>query len=414
MFLHNKATKSSSRRLKCAVKLDFGAKGSDLRSCYNALREGNRLVSRFKRKELYLFYAPKQAIAASGDTVFVMTAGGLLSLLNGLFVQLTKTEVQNVSTCIYRGDVIVSAKDMGTYIVNQKTAQSVYGDGFSSLAVCADRIFGLQQNQVRYTAAGERDGFSKGEMITLPTDCDALAVIDDEVYVLGNTCYTITPKADDVEFKFNFFAHNMGAVAARSVVNYNGRAVFATSNGMYQIYNGKITPIFTELNEAVDFSNSVGTLFDGKYYLCCRSRDGSEEDNDVTLVLDLDEEEIAGVLDVGFDSICATDSKIYVTKSDHIYWLWEAASPAHYVKSNINFASDRKKFLDLLTVTTRSDLDVAIHSERETRLYKIKGKKTAQKINLRDMGWDFSIELTSNDGFDVENLSLEAHVCEEV
>ena len=414
MFLQKKSARAPVKRLKCAVKLDFGAISGDLRGSVNAIKDGNRIVSRFRRREQFLFAEPRQVIGTNGEVIYVLCDDGMYSIRTSTMGWLSDDIASSATSCIYRGDMIISSDEFGTYFVTQNKAQSIYKDGFSSLTVCADRILGLYQNKVRYTAAGERDGFANGETITLPTDCDALVTVDDKVYVLGNTCYTISPKADDIEFKFSYFAKNIGVVSERSVVVYNGRAVFASKSGLYQISSDKITPIFTQLCEAVDFAGSVATWFDGKYYLSCRTKDSSETLNDVTLILDLDSEEIVGVLDIGFESMCANSHTIYVTREGHQYRIVNEVSIGRFVKSKIDFATDKKKFLDRLTVTTRNDLDVAIHSENETRLYKIKGKKTAQKINLRDMGWEFSIELSSVDGLDVENLELYAHVCEEV
>ena len=413
MFLHKKSARVSAKRLKSVVKLDFCAKESDLRGSANVVKNG-RLVSRFRRREQYLFSDPIQVIGTNGDIVYLMCEDGLYSLRGSTLGWLTEEVVPAMSACVYRGDMILSAKDFGTYFVTQSKAQKVYGDGYSSMTVCADRIFGLHQKEVRYTSAGKCDGFSEGESITLPTDCDALVAIGEKVYVLGNTCYTIAPKADDVEFKFSVFAKNIGTVSARATVVYNGMAVLASSNGLYQICFDKISPIFTELSDVLDLTGSVGTMFDGKYYLSCRTKNSSEKGNDVTLILDLDKEEIYGVLDTGFESICAIGDRIYVTREKHFYYILDGEALGKFVKTNVDFGTDKKKFLDLMTVTTIKDLDVAIHSENETRLYKIKGKKTAQKINLRDMGWEFSIELSSNSGLEVENMVLYAHVCEEV
>ena len=414
MFLHKKSAQAPVKRLKTAVKLDFGASGEDLRSSCNALKDGKRIVSRFLRREKIFFCEPWQTVAANGDLVYVTCEEGLYSMRGSAMYWLSDDASHKGCGCVYRGDFVFSAKEMGTYFLTYNRAHQVYEKGFSSLTVCADRIFGLSDNEVYYTVAGERDGWADGEMITLPTSCDALVTVGDKVYVLGNTCYSISPKADDIEFKCNVLAKNIGAVSTCSPVTYNGSAVFASSNGLYEICLDKITPIFTQLCDAIDFSTAVGAMFEGKYYVSCRSKNSGEQGNDVTLILDLEEEEIAGVFDIGFDSMCPIVGTIYAVHDGHFYWITDGKAQGRFVKSKIDFGTKSKKFLDRLTVTTLNDLDVTIRSESETRLYKIKGKKTAQKINLRDMGWEFSIKLTSNDGLDVENVELEAHVCEEV
>ena len=414
MFLHKKSARAPVKRLKKEIKLDFDAKSEDLLGSSCVEKDGNRLISRYKRREMYLLSKAVQVVNSNNNVIYILCDDGIYTVLGSVLEWLEDTTVTAMSSCVYRGDVILSAKGFGTYFATKSVALKVYDDGFASMTVCADRIFGLQDNEIRYTAAGERDGWGNGQKITLPTACDALVTLGEKVYALGNTCYTLEPKADDIDFKLSVFANNMGAVAARSTVAYNGRVVFGTSKGLYQISSNKITPIFTHLYDTIDFTNCAGTLYDGKYYLCCRSRNSGATDPDLTLILDLDREEILGVLDIGYDSITAVSNRIVFTRQGHCYWVDYTAIGGRFVKNNVNFATDKKKFLDRLTVTTRNDLDVTIRSETETRLYKIKGKKTAQKINLRDMGWEFSIELSSPDGLDVENLAIDAHVCGEV
>ena len=414
MFLNKKSARPSVKRLNATIKLDFGVSGNDLKSSSNVIRDGNRLFSPFRRRQLLLIAKPIQAIAVNGEISFIMTEAGLYSL-NKLFMsELIEESAQSTASCTYRGDTLVSPEGLGTYYVEEEDARKVCDKSFSSMTVCADRVFGVQGKEVSYTAPGDKEGWEKGETVTLPTACQALVAVGDKVYALGNTCYTLCPDAEDVQFKFEVFAHNVGNVKASSVANYNGKAVFVSSNGLYQISQNKLTSIFAELNEAVDFDKCVAATFDGKYYLCCRSKNSSDEINDVTLILDLDREEITGVLDTGYESICTGSDRIYAIREGRFYWISQEISAGSYVKSKINLSTDSKKFLDRLTVKTYNDLELAIHSETETRLYKIKGKKSEQKVDLRDMGWNFTIEMSSNSGLNVENLTLEAHTCGEV
>lgn len=414
MFLHKKPAVKSAKRLKLDVKLDFDAKEEELRGGLNVFRDGNRLVSKFQRNSLPITSPLKQTLGTNGDVVYLLFEDGLYAVQNALLSWLTLDVAEKACFCVYRGDTVVSSKEFGTYFLVKTKAKKVYADGFSSMTVCADRIFGLYGKDVRYTAAGERDGWDNGETITLPSACDALVTIGQTVYALGNTCYKIAPDGDDVEFKFRVFANNIGAVAPLSVVNYNGRAVLASTSGLYQINSDKLTPIFEELSQVVDFSAASGAMSNGKYYLTCRTKNSSEIANDVTLILDLDSEKIVGNLGEGFGSICANNEMIYSEIGGKLYRIKSGVSQGKYLKTNVDFSTSQKKFLDSMTVTTLNDLDVIIRSENETRLYKIAGKKTPQKINLRDMGWEFSIELSSDMGLNVEKMTLFAHTTAEV
>lgn len=414
MFLHQKRPKLSPKRLKQEVKLDFGANADALCGSCNAFKNGKGLTSKYVRKKILTPSESVQIIGGNGDLAYILQGEAVYSVRGGLIGFPLQETAESACFCVFRGSMVISLKELGTYYFTREKSQKVYDQWFSSMTVCADRIFGLQGDVVRYTKAGERDGWAEGEMINLPSACDALATVGGKVYALGNTCYKIAPDGEDVEFRFSVFANNIGAVAPRSVVNYNGRAVFGTKYGLYQISSDKLTPICEKLNEELDFANAQGIMYDGLYYLSCRAKNAASVGNDVTLAIDLDKEEIAGVVDVGFDSMGAIDGTIYVTLGGILARLISGVSEGKFVKTNIDFATSQKKFLDVLKVTTRKDLDVVIRSEKESRLYKIQGKKTAQKINIRDMGWEFSIELSSQEGLDVENLTLFSHTVSEV
>lgn len=414
MFLHQKTSKPTKKLLKLALKLDFDCSSEDLRASYNVEKHGNGLKTRYKKLTINFASAPHQIVGANGNAMYVMMDESLISLSDGSAATLLlKNPASDACSCVYRGSLILSGKDFGTYVINGAQFEKVRQDGFSSLTSCADRIFGLYKDEVFYTAAGKADGWEQGQTITLSSQCQAVTCVGEKVYALGNDCYVLIPKADDVEFKVLPSARNVGKVAKASVVNYNGAAVFATSNGLFRLSSDKVEPICQQLNSLVDLSNSLGAIFNKKYYLSCKSLDSTEKRNDVTICIDLDEEEVVGVLRYGFDSMCATDTKIYGLSNGVCYSFSRMPSDGKYVKSNVDFATYDKKFLDKLLIKTVNDLDVTIRSETETRLYKLKGKNYVQKLNLRDMGWKFSIELLSNDGLDVENAVLFAHTCGE-
>ena len=414
MFLHKKRAKPSAKRLKLELKLDFEPNAEALRGGCNAFKDGKGLISRYIRNEMTLFSKPLQVIGTSEDVVYILQDDAICSMRGAYFNWLVEQPAPSACMCVFRGDVIASAKGLGTYYMTRSSAQKIYDKDFSSLTVCADRVFGLDGNVVSYTVAGERDGWENGESITLPSPCDALVTVDGKVYALGNTCYKLAPDGEDVEFKFSVLWNNIGDVAPRSVVNYNGRAVFASKQGLYQIASDKLTPIFAELKDAVDFSDAQGIIYDGKYYLSCRTKNAETDGNDVTLALDLDEEKIVGIVDLGFGSMAAIKGTIYVTQDGHFYRIYEGVAPGKFVKCNVDFGTSQKKFLDGMTVTTANYLEVTIRSEKDVRVYKVEGKKSAQKINFRDMGWEFSIELSSEEGLKVENLTLFAHTLQEV
>lgn len=414
MFLHKKAARAVGRRLKANVSLDFGSNESDLRNSLNVEKDGNGITSSFKRKIQVVSGVPKKFVGTNGNVLYYTTDKGIYTLENNVRRLILDACPTEVAGCVFRSNFYLSGTGIGTNeVANDITPKSVSNRYFTSMAVCSDRIFGLYANEVRYCEAGIPNNWEYGEMLVLPERCDALIAVDGKVYVLGNTCYTLTPHAEHIEFKFSRIAHNLGAVAKYSVLNYNGCGVFASSNGLFKISSGKITPIFTQLNDLLDFSRSASAFFKGKWYLTCRTKSSSGIINDVTLKLDLDKEEVEGVLEYGFEVLAATPSVIYGLRNEEFHSFAQDTSLGRFVKSGIDFATDEKKFLDRLSVTTLHDLDVKIRSENETRLYKVKGKNSLQKINLRDMGWEFSIELSSDAGLSVKNLTLEAHTSKE-
>ena len=414
MFLRKKLTHAPSKRLKTDIKLDFDFASEDVGSCYNVERKGKGLRTRFRPRDYILKGEATQTLTSNGEWYYFMTKAGLYFSFGPYADVILSKFATDVGSCIFRDGVIVSGKEMGTFYVWEDAPTQIFEGGFSSVTACADRIFGLNGNEVTYCEAGEMDGWSKGYILNLGGTCNALTTVGDKVYALGNTCYQISPDAVDVEFKLSQAATNIGAVSKLSVANYNDRAIFASSVGLYQISSNKITPIFLYLRDHFDMSISAGAWFDGKYYLSCKRRSTSSKVNDITLCLDVDREEVCGVFGEGYESIGASSKMVYAIKDGACIWFAPNTDEARYVKSNIDFGCDSKKFLDSLTIKTVTDLVLTIRSENETRVYSITGKNSEQKIKIRGMGWRFSIEMISSKGLSVEKLQLEAHVCEEV
>ena len=414
MFLHKKASKPTKKALVLPLKFQIGTTSEDLRNTYNVEITDNGLHTRFNQSVLK-FPAPLHyAVGTLDDHVYVMTSKGLCSKVNDTnWIFMVKKDGDVCST-VYRDNLIVSGKDYGTYLVKEYEATSLHDDGFSSVTCCADRIFGLYKNQVSYTAAGKADGWEQGQTVTLPSECQALASVGNKVYALGNDCYMLVPDGSDLEFKVVPLARNVGAVAKKSVVNYLGAVVFATENGLYKLSGEKVTPICRQLNEVAQFGVSAGALFEGKYYLACVSKDSGEYVNDVIMCIDINSEQIVGMLQYGADSIVTTSKEIVTSNNGTCYSFGSGTYAAKYQVSNVDFATADKKFLDKLVIKTSDKLDITVRSETETRVYRLREKSHPQKIFLRDMGWKFSINLYSQSGLDVQDVTLYAHTCEEV
>ena len=415
MFLCKRSQPAKAKKIVYPLNFDLEQmSGEDLAESFNIEKDGNGIKTVYKINTNNFGTPARQGIISKDDLFYVMTDKGLCVVLENYSEIMLNAYATDVSGCYYRENVLISAKDLGTYMVYLNIATKVSDDGFSSMTSCADRVFGLDKDRVRYTAAGKYDGWEEGESITLPSECNAIVAIGEKVYALGNDCYVITPQADDVEFKVTSLAKNIGTVSRMSVQNYNNRVIFGSSKGLYQLCSDKITRIFTCLNDTVDLSASAAALFNGKYYLSCRTKSGSSSTNDVTLGLNLDEEKIVGLLQYGYESMGKTDTRVYgVCNGVSRNFIFNPMY-SKFVKSNIDLSHFGKKYLDWMSIRTLRELDVTIRSETETRLYKLEGKNSVQKINLRDMGCKFSIELFSQRGIFVSDLLIFAHVSEEV
>ena len=413
MLFHKKASKPAQKTLKLPLKFDFGTTAEDVRNSFNVERTANGIKTRYRR-DIQVFPAiARYIVGYVDDYVYFMTDGGLCRMSEKDKTVFMEGLDWNVSSCVYRGNLIVSGKDYGTYVVKECEATKVYHGGFSSITSCADRLFGLYKNQITYTAAGKVDGWEQGQTISLPGECQAVVSIGDKVYALGDDCYALIPKADDIEFKVVRLARNVGVVAPRSVVSYYDSLIFGTESGLYQLRSDKISPICEQLNEVLLFGVSAGVIFKGKYCLTCASKDVPELYNNVTVCIDVEREEIVGMLRNGGLSIAKTSKNVIMSGIGSCYVFYDGFYDGKYRVSNVDFGTNDKKFLDKLVLKTATDIDVTIRSETETRLYKLKGKSYPQNLFLRDMGWRFSIEFFSEDGLDVQNAVLYAHTSKE-
>ena len=414
MILRNKLAHTPSKRLKTDVKLDFDFTSEDVCNCINVERKGKGVGTVYSTHP-YRLKGNAKLVFSDGKNGYFVTERGYFITTDAYYCEiLLSRPTGELCYCAYRDGIIVSSSGYVTDYLVGKTVIPLLQDGFSDLTCCNDRVFGLNNQEVVYAEAGTADGWSNGQTLTLATPCDALVTVGGKVYALGNTCYAISPDAEDVAFKLTHFASNVGTVSRTSIVNYDDKALFASRNGLYLISSNKITPIFQRLNEFFDMSDAAATYFKGKVYLSCKSRRNDAAANDVTLCLDIDDEEVCGVLDGGYSSLAATDTYICGVKGIEGISFSESSAYGVYVKSNIDFDCSAKKFLDALTIKTFSDITLTIRSENETRMYTLTGKNSEQKIKIRGMGWRFSIELTASSGLYVDKLQLEAHVCEEV
>ena len=413
MFFRKKIGSTSVRRHKVSLNLDFDKKRGDFLKQKNVTRVGNSLLSTVGFRKSPYNVGISRTIARIGDYLVAMTAAKGIYTFNATEPAVSLIEVKDdiISHVKYQDKLVLSCVK-GTYsTTNGMFVEQMTTAYFPSLAVCYDRIFGVNGYDLSMTAAGDITQWDDTLKITAHTKLDAVVALD-KLYVLGDTCYTLTPDAEEIDMKFVPFGYGIGDVQTESVVTFGKRAIFASSNGLYELKSTAITPIFTYLNDYVSFDGCVACAYKGKYYVTCKRKDGELTCNDVMLVLDVNSEQICSVMNVQMQHINAAEGSFYAVSDCVLYYMSEEEQVESTYCQTVDFKSTDVKYLDKLTLRSYTDVDVWVNGNGEKRRYSVQGKCGIQSIPLAGSGRQFDVVVHAPNGLQLDMLELSARTYE--
>lgn len=400
-----------AKKHKMALNLDLNKHNGEFLKQRNVQKVGNSLLSTFGFVDLNHEAQISRAVFNFDEKLMVLVVGrGLYSYYPNPEMNRTMVKAKTdgiVSYARYRGSVVFSCTSGTYYTPDGMGAPLINSTYFPSLAVCNDRVFGVSGNQLSMTVPGDITTWDDTLTISANSQLDALVTLD-KLYVLGDTCYTLTPDAQEINMKFVPFCYNIGTVQAESVVTFDKRAIFASDKGLFELKNNVITPIFHELNDYVGFDGSVACAYNGSYYVTCKRKDGDMIQNDIMLVLDVDNKNIVAVLDVNMQHISVVDGQFYAVCNYKLLAANEDNVTSCFCQT-VDFNCSDVKYLDNLVVRSKKNLNVWIDNGDERRRYQIIGKNVLQKIPIVGSGRQFTVSAQTCDGLQLDYLELSAH-----
>ena len=412
MFFPKRIKSATAKTLKSSLKIDFNNLGSNFLKQKNLQKAGNSLMSSFGfEKHAYDKEIYRAICSVNGMLVALLVANGVYSITDTYSeFSITKEKLNNIVGCVkYQNKLVVSATYGTCCTEDGLKASRITTQYFPSLAVCYDRIFGVSGKDLYMTDAGDISAWDNNLTINAHTPLDAVVALD-KLYVLGDTCYSLTPNAEEINMKFVPFCFGIGAVQADSVVAFEKYAVFASTNGLYMLTSNTVTPIFTKLNDYIIFDGCVACLHNGKYFVTCKRKDG-DMTNDILLVLDTDSEKIVSVLDVKAQHISSIDGKLYAVINNKLYFASDIDVESSYVDT-VDFGCSNVKYLDKLVIRTKTDVDVWIDNGVEKRRYRVLGKNSIQSVPLTGSGRQFTVEVQARNGLKLDCVELTARTYE--
>ena len=401
----------SAQKCRAKLKLDLPISSEDLVNCGNVrcVEGGLRGAYGFDAQYFFRYYRTLKILGEKWPWTYFATDEGLFCVYSEMQTHVTYENYTVVSACFYQGKLIFSAPGFGTYLIKDYRKEKIGDVGFVSMAACSDRLFGLANDGDLYVAPVGQIDFSEAFHITPHTKLSAVVTLGKKLYALGDACYVLEPyHADDVDITFRAMCYEIGKVQADSVVTLGSRVVFATENGLRLLQSDKITPIFSSLNNLVSFSGCVACSHGGKYYLSCKRLDGTQEQNDVTLILDVDQEKVVGVLNQGFENMYSLGYTFYAVQNGSLMKINETPQSVYWQRT-VDFDRADKKYLDTLVIRTKQDVSVVIQTDNEKRIYRVKGKRALQRIPLAGHGRAFTVTLQAPSAMDVDYVELTAH-----
>lgn len=411
MFFRNTLNNVNSRH--CRIKLPLSIDKKSIDGCGNVQTVDDKLRSFVCPEDMGI--SAKQVLAATSKNIYLLCDNGfyVYKIADGSLIQLSGKTCKRACSCTYQGNVIISGEGFGTYVVKGDFLSILATAGFTSLAVCGDRLFGVTGTNLYSSLAGEMNDWGNSVHITMHTECQAIAAVGNDLYVLGDTCYVLDPSAEEIDYVFKPIAYNVGNVQCDSVVVYGNKVIFATDTGLKTLTNGVVRP-FTDIDTT--FNSAVACFYGGKYYLSYRASSNDAQNsiqNDFTVVLSPDDGQISAVVNLGADSICVGDGVIYATSDGKLLVAGDEEKLTCFSLRNIDFGNSYVKYLDTMLIKTYSDVDVIIQSEYGATCYSVSGSSRAQTLRLSGYGRSFAVELQSEGSMAVDSVELTAHFTEE-
>lgn len=408
MFL---ARKLKANKKVCRARVNTRLEPNLLANQLNVMEDLDCVVATPQLVDMMLPTQINKVIAQLGSNIYMLTDDGVYVYRRGKVSKVLDCNATEACYLAFMGKLYISGDKLGVYSIDDAgIVQKLSDINLDSMAVAGERIFAVKDVNVYHTLVEQVDDWQQTTTYTRHGECQAVVALGNIVYALGESCYRFVPSAEEIDFNVTPISHNTGTVERNSVAVFGQKAVFATANGLYQLQNNRLTPVFTQLNSVFDFSDCVGVVHCGTYYLSLKKK-GSMARN-TTLILDVEEQRVVGVMGRAFDSMYSNGTRLFLTGDGKLLSFSTNTSPSCWTVK-CNFDSEKVKYLDSAVIQTKSDVTLRVTSEVGCRSFNVKGGEYLQMLPISGFGRSFTVEVSAQSDLNVSYLEFIAHTVEE-
>lgn len=354
--------------------------------------------------------AAKGVVALNETDVFAAfecALGTLLCKNDGVYLK-TADALKKIHTCVFASPsflyaakqkkLLVSEKGKGTFVFDGENFQQVFEKGFSTLALCKERVFGA--DGALYFC--ERDDFSSWNG-KLQLSQPVAVTESGDLWAVGNDLFKIDFSDCLQNTKVIPVYKNVGKVYEKTISVFGNKMFFLTDGGLMCYSANKTEKIAEDVNFSAENFCAVGQVYRGKYFLSASEKGGS---NDLLLCVDCKSCKTLCVWDVKADFLTSCDRLLW-THNGKLFTFGDGFADVFWQSKSFDFGNAyAKKYLRKLLVDTEYPLDVHVVTEKDRKIYRFDGSSFPQQLNICGYFCKLRLELFSQGATKVNDVCV--------
>lgn len=297
--------------------------------------------------------------------------------------------------------VIVSQENVGTFAHGTDGWKKSLDVGFSTLAFCNERVFGVLGNLLYYTACGNVTNW-EGK-VGLPCEVNAVAACENKLYLFGKDLFSVKFDAQATNSKISTVFNNFLTVYPKTVAVHGNKILFLCPKGLFCLSGNTLKQILLNANVRADNSDAVATVCGGDYYLsfCTQNRKGCDR----LAKVNCDSLKVETIFSIATNFLFGTNRLLFgVNNKPHTFSA--SAQSFHWTSKPHDFGTKGKKFLRKLEVCATNFVDVVLRTENLSKQYYLSGG--THKINVCGAFDELVVEILNDSNAIVSKVAVTA------
>lgn len=347
-----------------------------------------------------------ESVKGGIDAVYEFPLGRMMCVKSGVAVAVSSTVTGYVSGltltkptfkyCEKQKGLIISEAGIGTFFYNGKW-KNVADRGFSTLAICNERVFGVEGNKLYFT---ERDNVNNwnGEL-ELPAPVVAVTEYGNGLLAVGRQIYKIELADNAADTKVTCLSNEVGNVCPRTLGIVGKQLIFLTDTGLHCFNQNKLSRLCADVDFSAGNFDAVATGLDG-YWLAYVNKQNERK------LLHLDTAGEYRIYGIPATSVTSGGGRIVGIADGKVIALSDSVAQLFWKSKEYDFGNRFElKYLRKMYVVSANNIDVHLVTERERRIFHVAGG--THIIRLRGIFGKISVEIHSKEEAHVEKLALE-------